>query len=249
MGASTGATVCSPPVPHARIGTSGWSYTEWVGRFYPNGTSPARMLAFYGRRFPTVEAHGTYRRLPAESALQRWVDQVPDDFRFAPKAHMGITHRRDLDGVEERVASFFAALAPLRAVLGPVLFSVPHQEPDLARLDRLLAGLPSAPRLPVAFELGPAWATPAVVTRLEAHQATLVLVDADGRPPADLEVGPFSYVRLRRSRYDRAELEAWAERLGQMTASGRDVYAFFKHDDAGNGPRYARRVIGCLSNL
>ncbi|MGI9021973.1 MAG: DUF72 domain-containing protein [Acidimicrobiales bacterium] len=231
-----------------RVGTSGWSYPEWVGRFYPNGTPPARMLAFYGRRFPCVEAHATYRRLPLATTLQRWTEQVPTEFRFVPKAHLGITHRRDLDGVEERIAAFFEAVSPLGPHLGPVLFSVPHQQPDLGRLDRLLGGLPPLPRRPVAFELGPAWMTPEVVTRLEAHHATIVVVDADGSVPVPLlaEVGPLTYVRLRRGLYDRATLDSWAERLAKAAADGREAYAFFKHDDAGNGPRYARHVISRL---
>ena len=230
----------------ARVGTSGWSYVEWIGAFYPVGTSPARMLPFYARRFPTVEAHSTYRRLPTASALERWRAQVPAGFQFAPKAHLGITHRRDLDGVEDRVGAFLAAVAPLGDHLGPVLFSVPHRQPDLERLDRLLAGLPPPPRPRVAFELGPAWTTSDVLRRLEAHDATLVLVESDGRPAPELDVGPFSYVRLRRSRYSRAELDAWATRLQKTTAGGRDAYAFFKHDEQANGPRYARQVMGRL---
>ncbi|MDQ6796818.1 MAG: DUF72 domain-containing protein [Actinomycetota bacterium] len=234
-------------MPEARVGTSGWSYPEWVGNFYPNGTSAPRMLPFYARRFPTVEAHSTYRRLPTVTALERWVAQVPPAFRFAPKAHMGITHRRDLDGIEERMAAFFEALTPLGPLLGPVLFSVPHQQPDVGRLDRLLGALPPSFRPGVAFELGPAWATPDVLKRLEAHDATLVLVDAEGRTPPDLDVGPFSYVRLRRDRYNRGALETWAERFAKVTAGGRDAYAFFRHDESGNGPRYARQVNGRLS--
>lgn len=241
------AAVCSPAVPEARVGTSGWSYPEWVGSFYPNGTAATRMLPFYARRFPTVEAHSTYRRLPTAVALERWATQVPPAFRFAPKAHMGITHRRDLDGIEERMASFFAALTPLGPLLGPVLFSVPHQQPDVSRLDRLLGALPPAPRPGVAIELGPAWATPDILKRLEAHDATLVVVDAEGRPAPDFDVGPFAYVRLRCNRYDRAGLEAWADRLDKLTTGGRDAYAFFRHDESGNGPRYARRVNGRLS--
>jgi uncharacterized protein YecE (DUF72 family) len=229
------------------VGTSGWSYPEWVGHFYPNGTSPSRMLAFYARRFPVVEAHATYRRLPSASALERWRAQVPPNFLFAPKAHLGITHRRDLDGVEQRITAFFDAVAPLNSHLGPVLFSIPHQAPDVARLDRLLAALPTAPRHPVVFELGPAWIVPEVLSRLEAHGATLALVEADGREAPDLEVGPFGYLRLRRSRYTRTELDAWADRLQGLTAAGRDVYAFFKHDGTGDGPRYARRVMARLS--
>jgi uncharacterized protein YecE (DUF72 family) len=233
-------------VAEARVGTSGWSYQEWVGHLYPNGTSPARMLAFYARLFPTVEAHSTYRRLPTLSTVERWVGSVPPGFTFAPKAHLGITHRRDLEGVEDRVAAFADAVTPLGEHLGPVLFSFPHAEPDLDRLDRLLEALPAPSRLAAAFELSPAWVTPAVVRRLEAAEATLVLVENDGHPAPDLDVGPFTYVRLRRSRYTRADLEGWVERLEKLTAGGRDAWAFFKHDEAGDGPRYARRVMGRL---
>jgi len=205
------------------------------------------MLAFYARRFPAVEAHSTYRRLPSVTALERWAGSVPATFKFAAKAHMGITHRRDLDGIDERMASFFEALAPLGSRLGPVLFSVPHQQPDLFRLDSLLGALPPLPRPGVAFELGPAWVVPEVLKRLEAHDATLVLVEAEGRPAPDVEVGPFAYIRLRRNSYNRAGLEGWAARLQRTTAGGRDAYAFFRHDESGNGPRYARQVNGRLS--
>ncbi len=232
------------------MGTSGWSYPEWLGRFYPNGTSPARMLDFYGRRFTTVEAHATYRRLPAAAALERWRTQVPPEFRFTAKVHMGITHRRDLDGVEERVAAFLAAVAPLGQHLGPVLLSLPHKEPDLDRLDRLLAAFPSPGSGPVpAFELGPAWYTGEVISRLDAHGATLVVLDNDNEREdrAPLTVGPLAYVRLRRDRYDRGGLEAWAEKLAKLRADGRDAYVYLKHDAEGDGPRYARRLAELLA--
>ena len=160
------------------MGTSGWSYPEWLGRFYPNGTSPARMLGVYAATFATVEAHATYRRLPSVAALERWQTQVPPGFCFAPKAHLGITHRRDLDGVEERVAAFLAAVAPLGPTLGPVLVSLPHLQPDLDRLDRILTPLTT----PAAFELGPAWDRPDVLERLDAGGATLVVSDTAERP-------------------------------------------------------------------
>ncbi|HYX44053.1 MAG TPA: DUF72 domain-containing protein [Acidimicrobiales bacterium] len=230
----------------ARVGTSGWSYPEWVGHFYPNGTSPPRMLAFYARLFPTVEAHSTYRRLPTVSTVERWVASVPPWFMFAPKAHLAITHRQDLDGVEDRVAAFAEAVAPLGEHLGPVLFALPHAQPDLARLERLLRALPPSSRLAAAFELSPAWVTPEVVRRLEAADATLVLVENDARLAPDLDIGPFTYLRLRRSRYTRADLDGWVERLEKITAGGRDAWVFFKHDEAGDGPRYARRVMGRL---
>ena len=219
-----------------RIGTSGWSYPSWVGPFYPPGTSPARMLGVYAATFDTVEAHATYRRLPGAAALAKWAAAVPPDFRFAPKAHMGITHRRDLDGVEDRVAAFVAALAPLGPLVGPILFSLPHQEPDLVRLGRILDALP--PGVASAFELGPAWAVPAVLDRLDGAGATLVAVDSEDIPAA----GPLAYVRLRQGAYTPSDLDLWADRLAKVTADGRDAYVFLKHDDEATGPALAREL-------
>jgi uncharacterized protein YecE (DUF72 family) len=163
---------------------------------------------------------------------------------------MGITHRRDLDGVEDRVAAFLAAVAPLGDNLGPVLVSLPHKDPDFDRLDRLLAAFPPPPAGPVvAFELGPNWYTSEVISRLEAHRSTLVVVDNDAEREerAPLTVGPVAYVRLRRDRYDRAALEAWADELGKLRTEGRDSYVYLKHDAEGDGPRYARRLAELLA--
>lgn len=233
-----------------RLGTSGWSYPEWVGRFYPNGTQPGRMLDFYSRIFRTVEAHSTYRKMPEATTLSRWASQVPEGFRFVPKVHLGITHRRDLDGVEDRLAAFLEALASLGPALGPVLFSLPHQDPDLRRLDRLLGSIPPPPVGPVAaFDLSPAWFIPEVLDRLDAHGATLVLTDSERGEPPVVHVGPLVYVRLRRERYNRTQLEAWGNRLAKETAGGLDAYAFLKHDETGDGPRYARRLAATASRI
>jgi len=205
------------------------------------------MLEFYGRRFTTVEAHSTYRRLPTAGTLARWQAQVPPGFRFVPKMHLGVTHRRDLDGVDDRVAAFVDAVALLGEHLGPVLLSLPHREPDLPRLDRLLACLPPAPHgPPAAFDLAPAWATAEVYDRLGAAGATPVVSDTGRAEAAIPSVGPLAYVRLRRDRYNRAELDAWADRLAKVRADGRDVYAFLKHDQFGDGARYARRLAAAV---
>jgi uncharacterized protein YecE (DUF72 family) len=225
-----------------RVGTSGWSYPAWVGPFYPPGTSPARMLGVYASEFDTVEAHATYRRLPTPKALAAWVVSVPAGFRFAPKAHMGITHRRDLAGVEDRVAAFFAAVAALGDACGPGLFSLPHQEPDLDRLGRILAAVPEG--AVTAFDLAPAWNRPDVVDRLDAAGATLVVTDSpERRATAIPAAGPVAYVRLRSGGYDAAALDAWAERLSKVAADGRDAYVFLKHDDGATGPRLARELV------
>jgi uncharacterized protein YecE (DUF72 family) len=215
-------------VAEVRVGTSGWSYKEWVGALYPAGTSSARMLTAYAERLPTVEAHNTFRRRPRPATLDGWAGAVPAAFRFALKAHVAITHQRELAGVEERITSFFDGLSPLGEHVGPVLFQLPHRDVDLERLDRLLAALPPAP--PAAFELGPAWNTPEVLDRLDAAGATLVIVDKDGDEPALAEVGSIAYVRLRRDRYEDTALARWAGRLGDVARAGRPVFVYLRHE-------------------
>jgi uncharacterized protein YecE (DUF72 family) len=207
------------------VGTSGWSYKEWVGGFYPPKTSAAKMLGAYSERLPTVEAHNTFRRRPRASALEGWAAAVPTEFRFALKAHVAITHQRELAGVEDRITEFFELLAPLGEHVGPVLFQLPHRDVDLERLDRLLAALPSSP--PAAFELGPAWNTPEVFDRLGAVGATLVVVDTGDGEPAIPDVGSISYVRLRAERYDDKALRRWAKRLLECD---RPTYVYLRHE-------------------
>jgi uncharacterized protein YecE (DUF72 family) len=215
-------------VAEVRVGTSGWSYKEWVGGLYPAGTPSSRMLAAYAERLATVEAHNTFRRRPRPTALEGWAAAVPPTFLFAFKAHVAITHQRDLDGVEDRITNFFEGLTPLGERVGPVLFQLPHRDVDLDRLDRLLAALPPSPA--AAFELGPAWNTAEVLQRLDKVGATLVVVEKDGDEPALPEVGSIGYVRLRRERYDKKALARWADRLGAVARSGRPVFAYLRHE-------------------
>jgi len=208
------------------------------------------MLDCYSRRLAAVEAHATYRQLPRPSALEHWISQVPDRFSFCPKAHLGITHRRDLDGVEERISTFFSAVTKLGTQLGPVLFQLPHRHPDLDRLDRLLDALRNVPGEPVmaAFDLGPGWLIDPVLERLDAAGATVALVDGDGSPAPKIAVGPFTYVRLRRTVYTVADIDIWSCRLAEAAAAGRPVYAFFRHDDRGDAPRWATRLQAGLEH-
>lgn len=225
------------------MGTSGWSYPGWTGHLYPPGTSAARMLAVYAARFPTVEAHGTHRRRPTPASLARWTASVPPTFRFAPKAHAGLTHRRDLTGVDDRMRDFTEALAPLGPLLGPVLFVLPHRRPDLDRLRRLLDALP--PEGPAAvFELAPAWHVPEVLDMLERSGASLALVDRAGDPPpTSPPPGRVAYVRLRAPSYSDDRLDAWASRALDWAGAGRETYLFVRHDETGEAPRYAGRLV------
>ena len=199
-----------------------------MGSLYPAPTPASRMLATYAERLPTVEAHNSFRRRPQPAAVEGWANAVPASFRFAFKAHVAITHQRDLAGVEERISNFFESLAPLGDRLGPVLFQLPHRDVDFDRLDPLLAALPPSP--PAAFELGPAWNTSAVLDRLDRAGATLVAVDEEGEDVAVPSVGPVAYVRLRRDEYDDAALERWAERLAEIARGGRPAFVYLRHE-------------------
>jgi uncharacterized protein YecE (DUF72 family) len=193
----------------------------------------------------TVEAHSTHRRRPTPETIENWIAAVPPTFRFAPKAHAALSHQRDLQGIEDRTAGFFAALEPLGARRGPVMFSLPHHQVDLDRLDRLLGALP--PDALAAFELDHGWHQQAVIDRLDARGATLVVVDRDGDDIAPVpDCGPFSYVRLRRTQYSGGDIEAWADRLRRLSSGGRDVYAFVRHDDVGDAPRWAQALCELL---
>lgn len=227
-----------------RVGTSGWSYPSWVGSFYPEGTTSSKMLGYLASRLSSVEAHSTHRRFPTPAALERWARSVPDGFELALKAHAGITHRRDIEGLPERVTAFLDALEPLGDRRGPLLYSLPHRRPDLDRLEALLSAIPAGSG-PV-FELDAEWRRPEVEHRLEAAGAGLAVVERDGDDPAEpLASGPV-YVRLRRTRYTVAELDRWAGRLLEWTAGGRAAYAYVMHDEAGQAPLYARRLVESL---
>src|SRR5262245_43119296 len=133
------------------VGTSGYSYPEWKGSFYPKHLSATKMLRFYGERFDTVESNYTFRRMPQASVLEKWAATVPAGFQFALKAPRHITHEQNLQGVDDSVSKLFEVAGVLKKRLGPLLFQLPPSfAKDLSRLRDFLALLPS--RCRVAFE-------------------------------------------------------------------------------------------------
>jgi uncharacterized protein YecE (DUF72 family) len=228
------------------VGTSGYSYPEWKGSFYPAKMPAKQMLGFYAERFRAVEINNTFYRPPTASVLEAWAAQVSADFRFVLKAPGQITHVRKLADVGESVASLLEVAGALRERLGPLLFQLPpYLKKDVARLRAFLALLPPGCRAAVEFRHA-SWFDDEVFGLLRDHRAGLCIADAAD----DLEV-PFvatadwGYLRLRRPEYDAAALTAWAER---MTAQAwQDCFVFFKHEDAGQGPQLASRLLEVLT--
>jgi uncharacterized protein YecE (DUF72 family) len=228
------------------IGTSGYSYKEWKGSFYPEKFSDKQMLGFYSERFRTVEINSTFYRLPPASAPEEWAGQVPADFRFALKANQEITHRRRLVNAGEALAAFLEVAGTLKERLGPLLFQLPPNfKKDVPRLRAFLALLTPGCRVAVEFR-HPSWFDDEVFGLLREHQTALCIADAED----DLEI-PFvatadwGYLRLRRPDYDDVALKAWAKRI--QAQAWQDCFVFFKHEDEGKGPLMAARLLELLA--
>ena len=230
--------------PRLRTGTSGFSYKEWKGSFYPEKLPANKMLAYYSRRLSSVEINNTFYRLPRAELLDKWAAQVPDDFSFVLKASRRITHMKRLkdagDPLEYLVRTSVGALG---SRLGPTLFQLPpYLRADVERLNDFLVLLSEGVGAPegfrAAFEFRHAsWFVEDVYQALADHGAALVTADTgDGEAPV-VETAPFGYARLRRPGYADEDLAAWAEALRRSSWS--DVFVFFKHEDAGAGPRMA----------
>ena len=222
------------------VGTSGYSYREWKPSFYPAKLSAKDMLAFYAERFATVELNSTFRSMPEAGAFEAWAAQVPASFRFAIKAPQTITHRKRLKETDAATDELLAACSVLKRRQGPLLFQLPPNfKKDLPRLDAFLKHF--GKRAKGAFEFRhESWLDDEVFACLRKHKVALCIADADDLPaPRLLATAPFGYVRLRRDRYTTAQLKKWVERLRAL--SWTEAFVYFKHDDAGEGPKFAAR--------
>ena len=141
------------------VGTSGFGYKEWQGKFYPEKISPKDMLRFYAQRLSTVEINNTFYHQPTEAVLTAWAEQVPEDFIFAFKAPQVITHFKRLQKVDDETEYFFRTLSLLNQRLGPVLFQFPKSfKANLPALKDFLKLIPGY--IACAFEFrSPSWLT------------------------------------------------------------------------------------------
>jgi len=222
------------------VGTSGYSYKEWVGKFYPEDLKPPEMLAYYAGRLGAVEINNTFYRLPRREVLERWRAAVPDGFSFALKASRRITHLKRLKDAGEELAYLLDTAAVMGEQLGPVLFQLPpYLKLDLDRLESFLALLPAGRR--AAFEFRhPSWYEEAVFAALDAHGAALVVADTGGETDAPRRAtAGFGYLRLRREDYSETSLAEWGGWIDAQPWD--DAWVFFKHEDEAAGPRMAQR--------
>jgi len=228
------------------VGTSGFSFPEWKGTFYPEDLPGKQMLRYYADRLGTVEINNTFYRMPKREMLETWAGQVPASFRFAVKAPQRITHWKRLVDAGEDTAFFLAQLDALGDRLGAVLFQMPpHLKRDPpGETDRLAGFLPlvaSAPA-PIAFEFRhESWDDPAVGQAIVGAGCTVCASDTDEADAAIVPGARFGYLRLRKTDYDDAALRAWTARVRDQ--GWERAFVFFKHEDEGRGPQLAKRFL------
>jgi uncharacterized protein YecE (DUF72 family) len=235
-----GATVAIGMRAEIRIGASGFSYKEWLGGFYPPKLPGAKMLAYYAARLPTVEINYTFRAMPKRSMLEGWTEKTPAHFRFALKAPQRITHFARLRGASDALNYFIETTGALGSRLGPVLFQLP---PDMACDNALLADFIGElnDRVRVAFEFRHrSWFGDATLATLSAGRAALCIAESDKLSSPIERTAAHVYMRLRKERYDDAELREWARRIRELAEGATEVCAYFKHEAA--APALAARL-------
>ena len=244
-----GAATLAARTPAIRIGTSGFSYAEWRGAFYPPKLPAKDFLRWYAQAFPTTEINNTFYRIPRASVTAGWRTEVPESFRFTLKLSQRITHIKRLKDADTEMSWFAGAALELGATLGPVLVQLPPNfKKDAARLDDFLAK--HASRLQLAIEFRHAsWIDDEIESLLRARGAAFAVVEAEGgdsdvMPRPRLVTGPFVYMRLRKGDYTPDELRDWAQ---WMLAQSAPVFCYVKHDDA--APQVARALVAAFAGL
>lgn len=225
------------------VGTSGFQYAEWKGTFYPKTLSAPKMLPFYASHFPTTEINYSFYRIPSAKILADWTAATPPQFRFSMKAPQEITHRRRLRDCEEVLKRFCQVLENLDGKLGPILFQLPpFARNDTALLKEFLALLPAG--LQSTFEFRDAsWLNDETYSTLKSKNLALCIADTEKLKTPVTITADFAYFRLRNLPYTRADIKRWAKAISQQQKSLKDTFVYFKHEESGMGPKFARQLL------
>jgi uncharacterized protein YecE (DUF72 family) len=227
-------------------GTSGFSYKEWKGSFYPEDLPASEMLRFYASRLPGVEINNTFYRMPRAEMLAQWAEQVPDGFRFALKASQRITHQKRLKEATDSVDYFFKTAETLGDRLGPVLFQLPPNfQKDVSRLSDFVRALPPGSRCAFEFRHD-SWYDEETFEVLRSARCALCQADDEERAASEVSTTDWGYLRLRRQDYGSEDVAAWAKRITRN--SWTEAYVFFKHEDSGRGAALAQELMRNLGS-
>jgi len=227
------------------VGTSGWAYAGWKPDFYPPKLPFKSFLLHYGTRLNTVEVNYSFRRLVSPSTFENWIAATPAEFKFAVKAHQKITHILRLKNAEEMVRAFLSSVGPLHQAgkLGPILFQLsPNLKCNVELLDEFLRQLPCTPRYTFEFR-HESWFADAVYDLLRKHNVALCVAESEDRSVPDETTADFSYYRFRQPEYFAEQRGELAQKISAKIAEGKDVFAYFKHEETPQGALYAEELL------
>lgn len=240
------------------LGTQGFSFDDWVGPFYPPGTSKSEYLEAYARHFPSVEIDSTFYATPRASVVAGWRERTPQGFVFAAKFPRLITHDKKLDRALGDAEHFVATMQNLDEKLAVLILQFAYDfTPDyFDRLERFLERLPAGPRYAVEVR-NREWLTSDFGEMLSQHNVALVLQDLHYMPRLDWTTADFVVVRwlgrrddidtFDRIQIDRtARLEEWAEHAQRFISEGLDMYGYFNNHFAGHSPASVRQFAQIL---
>lgn len=222
-----------------RIGTSGWHYKHWVGKFYPEKLPGAKMLAYYFDRFDTVEINNSFYMLPKIETLSAWRDATPKNFEFAIKASRFLTHNKKLKEPENALNNFVPRAEALGEKLGPILFQLPPKwRINVDRLAEFLDALPKYHRYTFEFR-EPSWLIQPVYDLLRKHNAAFCIYELAGfHSPIEITAN-WTYIRLHgpggkyQGSYGDEVMRTWAERIARWSEELKSIYVYFDNDQAG----------------
>jgi uncharacterized protein YecE (DUF72 family) len=235
-----------------RIGTSGWVYPHWRGRFYPEELRQKDWFAHYARHFDTVEINNSFYRLPSPAVFEKWRAQAPPGFLYSVKASRYLTHVKKLIDPEQPLQAFFEGAVRLKDTLGPVLYQLPPRwAPDLPRFRRFLGALPEGYTHVIEFR-DTRWLTEEVFALMERHGVAHCLHDRAGLGVPMRVTAPPVYVRLHGDpapggEYTESMLQTWAERIRAWRERSLDVFLYFNNDWEGyaikNALQFTKKVV------
>ena len=229
------------------IGTSGYNYPEWKGSFYPSDLPTSRMLSYYSERFSTVEINYTFYRLPSEKVVGNWGRGTPEGFAFTLKAPRRITHDARLRDCDDILQVFGQRARTLGPKLGVLLFQLPPSlRKDLEALDAFLDWVPPDLRVTMEFRHA-SWHSEDVLQRLRDRNVALCIADSEKMTTPTEVTSDFGYFRLRDEGYQEEDIARWAGVITEHGRQWKDVFVYFKHEEQGRGPEFARSLSGHLN--
>ena len=229
------------------VGVSGFSYSSWIGRFYPEGLKNDEFLGYYSKHLGSVEINSSFYAAPTAAMVRSWVAKTTEEFRYAFKAPRLITHVLKLGkGAPEASEKLSATLSGLGQRRGPILFQLPPfsaLNQDL--LQSFLTDTGDIGRKVFEFR-HPTWFTESIYRLLDEHQAGFCIAETEDLEPIFKVTGGVAYFRLRKDSYDAKAIDTWAERIRSSSEGAKECYVYLRHDETGENAILAQRLSKSL---